>query len=63
MPLHLGAKYSENANFGGTNRHFQAKRAKSKIVHIIKTTAPIPLKFSTAIKKTKYSLLVVQKCA
>ena len=63
MPPHLGVKYSENANFGGTNRHFQTKWAKSKIVHIIKTTAPIQIKFCKAIKKTKYSSLVVQKRA
>jgi len=39
--------------FLGVNRRFQAKLAKSKNVHIIKTTAPIPTKFCTVINTTK----------
>ena len=38
---------------------FQAKLAKSKNVHIIKTTASIPTKFCTVIKTTKYPSRVV----
>ena len=34
-------------NFGGLNRHFQAKRAKYEKLHIIKTTTPISMKFCT----------------
>jgi len=34
----------------GVNRRFQAKLAKSKNMHIIKTTASIPTKFFTVIK-------------
>ena len=41
------------------NRHFQAKLAKSKNVHIIKTTASIPTKFCTMIKTTKCPSWVV----
>jgi len=50
----------QNANFGGVNRHFQGKRAKSKMVHIIETTPPIPTKFCTTVKSTKCSSWVVQ---
>jgi len=32
------------------NRHFQAKWVKSKIMHIIETTAPISTKFCTMMK-------------
>ena len=45
--------------FWGVNRCFQAKLAKSKNVHIIKTTASIPTKFCTVIKTTKCPLWVV----
>ena len=38
---HLGV---QNSQFWGVNRRFQAKLAKSKNVHIIKTTASIPTK-------------------
>ena len=41
------------------NRRFQAKLAKSKNVHIIKTTASIPTKCCTAIKTTKCPSRVV----
>ena len=41
------------------NRRFQAKLAKSKNVHIIKTTASIPTKFCTVIKTTKCPSWVV----
>ena len=36
-------------NFGGVNRHFQAKRTKYSNFHIIETTAWIPAKFCTPI--------------
>jgi len=39
--------------FWGVNRRFQAKLAKSKNMHNIKTTASIPTKFCTVIKTTK----------
>jgi len=52
-----------NPNFGGMNRYFQAKWAKSKIMYIIEITAPIPTKFCTMIKTTKCSSRVVQTCA
>ena len=57
---HLGSKSPKNPNFGGVNRRFQAKLAKSKNVHIIKTTAPIPTKFCTAIKTTNSPSWVVR---
>jgi len=41
------------------NRRVQAKLAKSKNVHIIKTTAPIPTKFCTGIKTIKCPSWVV----
>ena len=41
------------------NRRFQAKLAKSKNVHIFKTTASIPAKFCTVIKTTKCPSWVV----
>jgi len=37
----------KNLNFGGVNMRFPAKLAKSKNMHIIKTTASIPTKFCT----------------
>jgi len=40
--------------------HFQAKRAKSKIVHIIETPVPIPTKCCTTITTIKYSSWAVQ---
>jgi len=49
----------KNLQFWGVNRRFQTKLAKSKNVHIIKTTASIPTKFCTVIKTTKCSLWVV----
>ena len=45
--------------FWGVNRRFQAKLAKSKNVHIIKTTASIPTIFCTVIKTTKCPSWVV----
>jgi len=41
---HLGDQNPQK-QFWGVNRRFQAKLAKSKNVHIIKTTASIPTKF------------------
>ena len=49
----------KNLQFWGGNRRFQAKLAKSKNVHIIKTTASIPTKFCTVIKTTKCPSWVV----
>ena len=46
--------------FWGVNRRFQAKLAKSKNMHIIKTTASIPTKCCTVIKTTKCPSWVVQ---
>ena len=43
----------------GVNRRFQAKLAKSKNLHIIKPSAPIPAKFCTVIKITKCPSWVV----
>ena len=45
--------------FWGMNRRFQTKLAKSKNVHIIKTTASIPTKLCTVIKSTKCPSRVV----
>ena len=45
--------------FWGVNRRFQAKLAKSKNVHIIKTTTSISTKFCTVIKTTKCPSWVV----
>jgi len=45
--------------FWGVNWRFQAILAKSKNVHIIKTTASIPTKFCTVIKTTKCPSWVV----
>jgi len=39
---HLGVKAPQTPNFGGVNRRLQAKHSKSKNMHIIKTTPPIP---------------------
>jgi len=50
----------QNSNFGGVSRRFQAKLAKSKNMHIIKTTTSIPTDFCTAIKTTKCPLWVVR---
>ena len=44
---------SPKKQFLDMNRRFQAKLAKSKNVHIIKTTASIPTKLCTVIKTTK----------
>ena len=49
----------KNPQFWGVNRRFQAKLAKSKNVHIFKTTASIPTKFCTVIKTTKWPSWVV----
>jgi len=54
MTPHLGGQIPlQNPNFAGVNRHFQAKLAKSKNMHIIKTLTPIPTKFYKAIKTTE----------
>ena len=50
IALHLRDKNPQNSQFWGVNRRFQAKLAKSKNVHIIKTTASIPTTFCTVIK-------------
>jgi len=60
VAAHLGGKIPENPNFGGVNGRFQAKLAKSRNMHIIKTTASIPTKFCTAIKTTKCPSWVVR---
>ena len=49
----------QKKQFWGMNRRFQAKLAKSKNVHIIKTTVSIPTKFCPVIKTTKCSSWVV----
>ena len=54
-----GSKTPQNPQFWGVNRRFQAKLAKSKNVHIFKTTASIPTKFCTVIKTTKCPSWVV----
>ena len=38
IPPHLGSQNPKRTQFWGVNRRFQAKLAKSKNVHIIKTT-------------------------
>ena len=53
---HLGG---QKPQFRFVNRRFQAKLEKLKNVRIIKTTAPIPIKFCTVIKTTKCPLWVV----
>ena len=58
--LHLGGQILQNPNFGGPNRRSPAKLAKSKNMHIIKTTSSIPTKFCTVIKTTKCPTWVVQ---
>ena len=60
MAPHLGGQIPQTSNFGGVNRRFHAKLAKSKNMHIIKTTASIPTKFCTVIKTTKCRSWVVQ---
>ena len=57
----LGVKCPQNPNFGGLNRHFQAKPAKYENLHIIKTTAPISTKYCILIETTKCSSWVVQR--
>ena len=49
----------KNLQFWGVNRRFQAKLAKSKNVHIIKTIVSIPTKFCTVVKTTKCPSWVV----
>ena len=56
---HLGVKNPQNPQFWGVNRRFQAKLAKSKNVHIIKTAALIPTKLCIVIKNTKCPLWAV----
>ena len=58
LPIYW-VKNPQNSQFWGVNRSFQAKLAKSKNVHIIKTTASIPTKFCTLIKTTKCPSWVV----
>ena len=53
-----GSKTSQK-QFWGVNRRFQAKLAKSKNVHIIKTTASVLTKFCTVIKNRKCPSWVV----
>ena len=60
MAPHLGGHIPQNPNFGGVNKRFQAKLAKSKNRHIVKTTAPIPTKFCIAIKTTKCPSWIVR---
>ena len=57
-PNLLGQK-PPKPQFWGVNRPFQAKLAKSKNVHIIKTTPSIPTKFCTVINTTKCPSRVV----
>ena len=59
MAPHLGSN-PQNPIFRGANKHFQAKFAKFKNTHVIKTAASIPTKFYTTIKTTKRSLWVAQ---
>jgi len=42
---HLRGINPQNLHFGGVNRHFQAKLIKHQHLHIIETTASIPMKF------------------
>ena len=51
----LWGQMPKTSNFGGVNKHFQAKLVKSKNVHIIENTASIPTKFCTMIKTTKHA--------
>jgi len=51
----LGVKSSQNSNFRGMNRQFQAKRAKYWKFHIIKSTASISTKYCMTIETTKWS--------
>ena len=55
--------WGENPQFLGMSKRYQAKIAKSKNVHIIKTTASIPTKFCTVVKTTKCPSWVVPKHA
>ena len=50
----------KNLNLGSMNRRFQAKLMKPKNMHIIKTTATIPIKFCAMIKTTKCPSRVVR---
>ena len=56
---HFEGEIPENPYFGGVNRRFQAKRAKSWKCHVIEPTAWISTKFCTTIETTKWSLWVV----
>ena len=56
MAFHLEG---QNPHFGGVNKPFQAKLAKSKNMRIIKTNASITTKYCTVIKTTKCPLWVV----
>jgi len=55
----VGGQNPQNPQFWVVNRRFQAKLAKSKNVHIFKTTTSIPTKFCTVIKTTKWPSWVV----
>ena len=55
----LGIFFHISPQYWGVNRRFQAKLAKWKNVHIIKTTAPIPTKFCKVIKTSKCPSWVV----
>jgi len=56
---HLGGQKTQNAQFWGVNKSFQAKLAKSKNVHIINTNVSNPTKFCTLIKTTECPSWVV----
>jgi len=56
---HLGGQKPQKPQCWGVNRRFQAKLAKSKNVHIIKTIASILTKFCTVIKTIKCPWWVV----
>ena len=56
---HLGGQKPQKPQCWGVNRRFQTKLAKSKNVHIIKTTASILTKFCTVIKTIKCPWWVV----
>ena len=57
----MGSNHPQICNFGGMNRHFQAKCAKYSNFHIIKTTAWIQPNLHISIRTTKYASWVIQK--
>jgi len=63
MAPHFGGQISPKPQLSGMNRRFQAKLAKSKNMHIIKTTASIPTKFFTVTKAMKCPSLMVRTLA